>query len=488
MCVAATFMLCAAKWKNLSFRSAEIPLPGAHNVENVLAAITTSRLSGVSAKSIGDAVRSFKGVEHRLEFVAEISGVRYYNDSKATNVDATLKALDAFSGKNSDYFGVARTREATTQCYSHCCERKAILALLIGAASEKIETQITDSVAIERAGTLARAVELASQAAQPGDIVLLAPACASFDQFQNYEQRGPGFQRTSSRAGPENLRQFSGEGVNHLARRSDTDRWLFGVTLVLCLVGAVMIFSASAVTAEHQYGHSYIFVLRQIAWLVIGLLGMFALMKLDYHKLREPAVVYSALCFVVVMLIGAFFLDKSHATHRWIKLGPVNIQPSELAKLAVILYLAWFLDLKRRTLASLEFNKQDFMQTILPAVAPILVCVALILAQPDLGTSVDIVLIMTAILFVAGLSWKWLVVGAATAAPVLFLAITHVSYRQARLMAFLHPDTDPQGAGVSTPAIVDRGRLWRVHWCRADGKQAEALFICRRRTPISFTR
>jgi cell division protein FtsW len=216
---------------------------------------------------------------------------------------------------------------------------------------------------------------------------------------------------------------------------------------VLCLVGAVMIFSASAVTAEHQYGHSYIFVVRQIAWLALGLLGMFALMKLDYHKLREPAIIYTALCIVVVMLVGAFFLDKSHATHRWIKLGPVNIQPSELAKLGVILYLAWFLDLKRRIAASLEFNKQDFLYTILPAVAPILVCVGLILAQPDLGTSVDIVLIMTAILFIAGLSWKWLAVGAATALPILFFAIAHVPYRLARLMAFLHPDTDPQGAG-----------------------------------------
>ncbi len=238
-----------------------------------------------------------------------------------------------------------------------------------------------------------------------------------------------------------------GEGIKHLARRSDTDRWLFVVTLVLCLMGAVMIFSASAVTAENQFGHSYYFVLRQIAWLVIGLLGMFALMKLDYHRLREPAVVYSALCLVVVMLIGTFFLDKSHATHRWIRFGPIGIQPSELAKLAVILYLAWFLDLRRRNEISLEFNKQDLLQTILPAVAPILVCVALILAQPDLGTSVDIVLIMTAILFVAGLSWKWLAVGAATALPILFFAITHVSYRMMRFTAFLHPDSDPQGAG-----------------------------------------
>jgi len=216
---------------------------------------------------------------------------------------------------------------------------------------------------------------------------------------------------------------------------------------MLCLLGAVMIFSASAVTAEQQFGHSYHFVLRQVMWLVVGLLGMFALMKLDYHKLREPAVVYTVLCVVVIMLIGTFFLDKSHATHRWIKLGPAQIQPSELTKLAVILYLAWFLDLKRRAATSLEFCKEDLMHTILPAVAPILVCVALIVLQPDLGTSVDIVLIMTAILFVAGLSSRWIAVGAGVALPMLFVLITHVSYRQARLTAFLHPESDPQGAG-----------------------------------------
>lgn len=232
-----------------------------------------------------------------------------------------------------------------------------------------------------------------------------------------------------------------------MAKRLETDRWLFGVTLVLCLMGAVMIFSASAITAQQMYGHSYIFVARQAAWLMMGLLGMFALMKLDYHRLREPAVVYTVLCVVLVMLVGTFFLDKSHATHRWIKLGPLNLQPSEMAKLAIILYLAWFLDLRRRRETSLEFRKQDFLQTILPAVAPILVCVALIVAQPDLGTSVDVVLIMAAILFVAGLSWKWLAVGAAAGLPALLLLIMNASYRQARLMAFLHPDSDPQGAG-----------------------------------------
>jgi UDP-N-acetylmuramoylalanine--D-glutamate ligase len=167
----------------------DIPLAGGHNVENVLAAAAAARLAGASAAEIAKGVRTFAGVEHRLEFVAEIAGVRYYNDSKATNVDATLKALDAFPGhilvilggkdKGSDYTPLQKP-----------LREKAILALLIGAAAEKIEKQISGSVALDRAETLERAVETASHAAQRGDVVLLAPACASFDQFQNYEHRG----------------------------------------------------------------------------------------------------------------------------------------------------------------------------------------------------------------------------------------------------------------------------------------------------------
>ena len=225
------------------------------------------------------------------------------------------------------------------------------------------------------------------------------------------------------------------------------DRWLFGVTVVLCLLGAVMIFSASAVTAEKEYSHSYYFLIRQAAWLILGLLGMFALMRTDYRRLREPAVVYTTVCAVLLLLVGTFFLDKSHATHRWIRYGPIGIQPSELAKLAVILYLAWFLDQKRRNKTAMEFCKQDFLQTILPAAGPVLICVCLILAQPDLGTAMDIVLVATTILFAAGLSWKWIAAGFVTSLPVLYLLITLVAYRNARLSSFLHPDSDPQGAG-----------------------------------------
>jgi UDP-N-acetylmuramoylalanine--D-glutamate ligase len=167
----------------------DIPLPGAHNLENVLAATIAARIAGAQPPQIADAIRCFAGVEHRIEFVAEIQGVRYYNDSKATNVDATLKALEAFSGRIIVILGGKdKGSDYTLLCAT--LREKAILALLIGDAANKIEQQIDGSVAIKRVGTLENAVDAAAQAAHAGDIVLLSPACASFDQFQNYEHRG----------------------------------------------------------------------------------------------------------------------------------------------------------------------------------------------------------------------------------------------------------------------------------------------------------
>ena len=124
-----------------------------------------------------------------------------------------------------------------------------------------------------------------------------------------------------------------------MPRSLQPDKQLFGVTLALCLIGAVMVFSASAVTAREQYGSGYFFLLRQALWLAMGIAGMFALMNLDYRKLRQPRVVFTVLSLTLLMLIAVFFLDRSHATHRWIRIGPLSLQPSEIAKLAVIFYL-----------------------------------------------------------------------------------------------------------------------------------------------------
>jgi len=193
--------------------SGDVPLPGAHNLENVLAAVVATRLAGAQPSQIASGVRSFKGVEHRIEFVAEVQGVRYYNDSKATNVDATLKALDSFPGRILVILG-GKDKDSDYTKLRNALREKAILALVIGAAADKILKQIEGSVAIERAGTLENAVGSAFHTAHPGDIVLLAPACASFDQFQNYEHRGRVFkelvrhlekgEELRSKAGPVN--------------------------------------------------------------------------------------------------------------------------------------------------------------------------------------------------------------------------------------------------------------------------------------------
>ncbi|HEY1424844.1 MAG TPA: UDP-N-acetylmuramoyl-L-alanine--D-glutamate ligase [Candidatus Acidoferrum sp.] len=189
----------------------EIPIPGAHNLENVLAATIAARLVGAQVPQISEAIRSFAGVEHRIEFVAEIHGVRYYNDSKATNVDATLKALQAFPGHIIVIFG-GKDKDSDYTQLRETLREKAILALLIGAAADKIAQQIEGSVAIQRAGTLENAVHVAAQSAHDGDVVLLAPACASFDQFQNYEHRGRVFKELVHQlpSSAEQLRQHHG--------------------------------------------------------------------------------------------------------------------------------------------------------------------------------------------------------------------------------------------------------------------------------------
>jgi cell division protein FtsW len=219
---------------------------------------------------------------------------------------------------------------------------------------------------------------------------------------------------------------------------------MFGSTLVLCLVGAIMVFSASAVTARDLYGNGSHFLLRQLLWLGFGLAAMMAVMNMDYRRLRRPGVIFTILIGVLVMLAGVFFLDKSHATHRWIRIGPASLQPSELAKLAVIFYLAWFLEMRRRPEG---YGMNDWKHTIIPAIIPVLALVGLVVLEPDLGTAVEIFIIAVAMLYVAGLNGKYIIGAGLAALPVVYLLIVRVSYRYERVVAFLNPTADPQGHG-----------------------------------------
>src|SRR5271157_2638672 len=169
---------------------AEIPLKGAHNLENVLAAVCAGALMGCAPEKIRQAVRDFKAVEHRLEFVATIRGVDYYNDSKATNVDATIKALESFPANIHLILG-GKDKGSDYTVLNDLLRQRVKRVYTIGAAAAKIESQIKAEVV--HAETLENAIRKAHAVAQPGDVVLLAPACASFDQFKNYEHRGQVF-------------------------------------------------------------------------------------------------------------------------------------------------------------------------------------------------------------------------------------------------------------------------------------------------------
>src|SRR5271155_3325870 len=186
-----------------------------------------------------------------------------------------------------------------------------------------------------------------------------------------------------------------------MAKRVSVDRWMFTATMILVFIGLVMIFSASAVMAKERFGSAYEFLLRQLVWAVAGLLVMVVAMKIDYKHLQHPALVFSLLGSTTLLLISVFFLARSHGTHRWFHVGPVSLQPSELAKPALILFLAWFLENKTKAM-------DDWRNTLIPAVLPTAAFIGLIVLQPDLGTSIACAGITACVLFVAGPDLRYL--------------------------------------------------------------------------------
>lgn len=181
-------------------------IPGEHNLQNALAATLAGSLMGVAPAAIATALAEFRGVEHRLETVAEIGGVRYVNDSKATNVDSTLVALDAFDAPLVVILG-GRHKQAPYAPLVPALERHGRRVLAIGEAADRIAEELGRAVEVEKVGTLDQAVGRAGEIAEPGDVVLLSPACSSYDQFANYEERGERFRelvrRLPARAGVE---------------------------------------------------------------------------------------------------------------------------------------------------------------------------------------------------------------------------------------------------------------------------------------------
>jgi len=225
-----------------------------------------------------------------------------------------------------------------------------------------------------------------------------------------------------------------------MAKRVGADKWLFGIVLLLVLFGLVEVFSASAVMAQVSYGSAYSFVLKQSGWALLGMVALFVLMQIDYRHYNNPRVVFPVVAVTMVLLMGVFAMHDSHNTHRWFRFGGFfTFQPSELAKPAIILFLAYFLQT--------HVHRMDDWRTVARAAAAPLLFVALILKEPDLGTAIVCTAVLVLMLYLAGVNVKYVAIGMACAAPVLYYMLFHVAWRRARMLAFVNPETDPRGTG-----------------------------------------
>ncbi len=225
-----------------------------------------------------------------------------------------------------------------------------------------------------------------------------------------------------------------------MAKRVGVDKWLFGTVLLLVLFGLVSVFSASAVLAKATLGSPYAYVIKQAVWALAGMIALFILMRVDYRKYNNPKLIFPVMGITGLALLAVFAMGGTNGAHRWIRFPGGTLEPSELAKPVIVLFLAWFLQTRIHTI-------DDIKETILPAVIPPLLYIALILKEPDLGTALVCAAVLMLMLYLAGLQMKWIGLAVLAAAPIMYYMLFHVAFRRARMIVFLNPEADPKGAG-----------------------------------------
>ena len=225
-----------------------------------------------------------------------------------------------------------------------------------------------------------------------------------------------------------------------MAKKLSSDSSLFAVTVAMLGVGLVMVWSASSVLAQEAHGNAYHFLVRQVVWAAVGLTGMVAAMRFDYRKLRRPGAVYLAAGSSTFLLILVLFLRPVNDVHRWLKIGALSFQPAELAKLTIVLFLAYHLERRGDRI-------NDFLSSLFPALLLLGWFAFLIFIQPDLGSAATLVLIGCVMLFIAGVRLRYFAALALPGAVLLYHAVTAAAYRRDRIEAFLNPYADPRGSG-----------------------------------------
>lgn len=241
-----------------------------------------------------------------------------------------------------------------------------------------------------------------------------------------------------------------------MAYKATSDRWLFITATLLTVFGLVMVYSASSALATSKHGMSSYFFLRQAAWASLGYILMLALMNLDYHFWQQKSVIRWLLVLTVVGLLLVFTQPAINGSHRWLRYGALSFQPSEIAKLVLLVFIAAYLHKH-------ESDINRFSRRLLPCLAVVGLVAGLIAAEPDLGQAVCVGIITVMVLFTAGLSWRYITGAACISAPLLYLAVVLVPYRLERIETFLNPFADPLGSGwqiSQSLTAIGSGGMW----------------------------
>ena len=246
-----------------------------------------------------------------------------------------------------------------------------------------------------------------------------------------------------------------------MARKLQSDKWLFLATLALICASVVMVYSASALVALERFQQPYLFVTRQLMWAACGVAVLSIVMRIDYRNYRNDRLVWALLAVVGFMLIAVLFRSPINGTRRWFGIGGFGIQPSELAKLAAILFTALVLERRRSRINEVQYS-------LLPIGVIVGGIVALILLEPDFGTAVSLLAVVSVMVFAAGISYRYMLGAGLLALPALYVILMQADYRRRRLMTFMDPWADPLGDGfqviqsliaVGTGGVTGKGLM-----------------------------
>jgi cell division protein FtsW len=249
-----------------------------------------------------------------------------------------------------------------------------------------------------------------------------------------------------------------------MARKLKSDKLLFTATLLLVCTSVVMVYSASAVIATEKFQQPYQFLFKQTAWVLIGLSLMPIVMRIDYRCYRQPIVIWTGIVIAALALVGVLFVQPVNGASRWLSIGPLGVQPSELAKIVVILFIAALLERRMDRIDEIGYS-------LLPIGVVTGAVVGLILVEPDLGTAASVLVIAAAMVFAAGVSYRYVVGLFVVSVPAFYLVVMATEYRRQRVFAFLDPWSDPLGSGyqmiqsmiaVGTGGVFGRGLMGGV--------------------------